>query len=68
MSLINLNVWLELALGGVTLMGTYFVMVLVTKALTRRNVADIYSIVRKRENLRPIVDPLFAAMNRLTRD
>ncbi len=66
-NIIDVNPWVELILGGGVLAFSYLLSILLTGALTRRNVEDIHSIAAEYERMKRIVDPVFAVLYRLSK-
>ena len=64
-NLIDVNPWVELILGGGVLAVSYLLSILLTGALTRKNVEDIHNITAKYERMKRITDPIFAVLYRL---
>ena len=67
-NIIDVNPWVELMLGGGVLAVSYLLSILLTGALTRKNVEDIQSIAAEYEGMKRIVDPIFAVLYRLTKN
>jgi O-antigen/teichoic acid export membrane protein len=66
-NLIDVNPWVELILGGGVLAVSYLLSILLTGALTRKNVEDIHNITAKYERMKRITDPIFAVLYRLSK-
>jgi O-antigen/teichoic acid export membrane protein len=67
-NLIDVNPWVELMLSGGVLAVSYLLSILLTGALTRKNVEDIHSIAAEYKRMKRIVDPLFAVLYRLSKN
>jgi len=66
--LVDLNLWFELILGGSTLAIIYLVSVILTGALSAKNIRDIKSITDRLEATRTISGPVFKQLLRLARE
>jgi O-antigen/teichoic acid export membrane protein len=66
--LVNLGPWFELLLGGSTLAITYMISVILTGALSAKNIKDIKSITDRFESTRRIADPVFKQLLRIAKD
>jgi hypothetical protein len=65
---VDLNPWFELILGGTALAITYVVSVILTGALSAKNIKDIKSITDRFESTRRITDPVFKQLLRIAKD
>ena len=68
LSLVNLNPWFELILGGVTLAITYLLSVILTGALSAKNLKDIKSITDRYRPTRGILEPFFKQLLRIAKN
>jgi O-antigen/teichoic acid export membrane protein len=66
-SLISINPWVEVFMGGSILMITYLTSILLTGALTKKNLQDIHSLLKKYEILNPLINPIFKILANLSR-
>jgi O-antigen/teichoic acid export membrane protein len=66
-SLISINPWIEVFMGGSILMITYLTSILLTGALTKKNLQDIHSLLKKYEILSPLINPVFEILAKLAR-
>jgi O-antigen/teichoic acid export membrane protein len=64
---ISINPWIEVFIGGSILMITYLTSILLTGALTKKNLQDIEGLLIKYEILNPIIDPIFKILFKITR-
>jgi O-antigen/teichoic acid export membrane protein len=67
LSLITANPWIEVFIGGCILMFTYLTLILLTGVLTKKNLRDIHSLLKKYKILSTIIDPIFETLTRLSR-
>jgi O-antigen/teichoic acid export membrane protein len=67
-NLIDVNPWAELMLGGGVLAVSYLLSILLTRALTRKNVEDIHRIAAEYKIMKRIVDPIFEVLFRLSKN
>jgi hypothetical protein len=66
--LVEMNPWFELILGGSTLAIIYLVSVILTGALSAKNIRDIKSITDRVESTRTITYPIYKQLLRLARE
>jgi O-antigen/teichoic acid export membrane protein len=66
-SLLKVNPWIEVLIGGSVFMITYLLSILFTGAFTKSNIGDLRSLVEKYDMLNPLVDPFFNILTRLSR-
>jgi O-antigen/teichoic acid export membrane protein len=64
---ISINPWIEVFIGGSILIVTYLISILLTGALTKKNLQDIEGLLKKYEILNPIIDPIFKILSKITR-
>ena len=66
--LVNLNPWLELILGGTALVTTYLISIMLTGALSTKNIKDIKSITDRYKPSRWILEPIFTQLLRIAKE
>jgi O-antigen/teichoic acid export membrane protein len=66
--IVDLNPWFEIILGGTTLAITYIIAVILTGALSAKNLKDIKNITDRVESTRKITDPMFKYLLRLAKN
>ena len=64
----NINPWVEIFIGGIIILVSYLVLILLTGAITKENLNEIQKIVISYEMLYPILNPLFNALKRVARE
>ena len=65
--LVDLNPWFEVILGGTTLAITYMISVMLTGALSTKNIKDIKSITDRYKPARGILKPIFKQLLRIAK-
>ena len=66
-TIIDLNPVFELFAGGAVLALVYSLSILLTGAITKSNISDIYSLVSRKKALKWFIDPVFIFMKKLAR-
>jgi O-antigen/teichoic acid export membrane protein len=67
LSLITFNPWIELFLGGSALAITYLVSLILTQALTSKNLSDIKQITNKNRLGKALIGPILDLLSRVMR-
>lgn len=65
--IIAYNPWVEIILCGVIFMALYVSSILFTGVIDARNLQDIYSLLEKYDWLKPVIDPFYSILYRLSR-
>ena len=68
LSLVDLNPWFELILGGTTLAITYMITIMLTGALSAKNINDIKTITDRYQPTRWILDPILSQLLRIAKE
>jgi hypothetical protein len=66
--LVDLSPWSEIILGGTTLAITYIISIMLTGALTAKNINDIKTITDRYQPTRWILDPIFTQLLRIAKE
>jgi O-antigen/teichoic acid export membrane protein len=66
--LVTLGPWFELILGGVTIALVYLISIILTGALTAKNIRDIKSITDQIKSTRKITDPVYMQLLRIAKE
>ena len=65
---VDLNPWLEILLGGTTLATTYLISIMLTGALSTKNIQDIKSITDRYPPTTWILDPIYKQLIRIAKE
>ena len=60
--LVSLNLWIELILGGIVLMITYLISILITGAINEKNLYDIKRITEKNKLGKTLAGPILKVL------
>jgi O-antigen/teichoic acid export membrane protein len=63
----NFNPLIEFLVGGVIIMASYLIMILLTGALKKENLEDIRSVIKTYKIFTPIIDPVINSMIKVAR-
>ena len=68
LKIIDLNPWIELIVGGSILAVIYLFSVILTGALSTKNLKDIKTITDRYQPTRWILDPIFTQLIRIAKE
>jgi O-antigen/teichoic acid export membrane protein len=63
----NMNQLIEFLFGGVIIMVTYLIMILLSGALKKENLEDIRSVIKTYKIFTPIIDPVINSLSKIAR-
>ena len=64
----NINPWSEMLIGGLILVFTYLVLILIAGVLTKENLGHIERIVSSYGFMLPVINFVFGILNRIARE